>query len=171
MPLLPLGPSCPLQTILLSDLVGCDSPLQIVMAIGCTFFKFEASQTAITICSRLSHPTHQVQILRKCAKQPLLSAEGCHARLDGQHGLLRMGFSRAEKPSEEINSCLFLMNKKGLRHGKCLGVSLFRLIVLYIFVSERILCRLSCHSKQKRIVRASCMYIFRFIKIYIKKYA
>jgi hypothetical protein len=30
-PLMPLGPSCLLQTILLSDLVGCDSPLQIVM--------------------------------------------------------------------------------------------------------------------------------------------
>ena len=32
-PFLPLGHSCPLQTILLSDLVGCDSPLQIVMAV------------------------------------------------------------------------------------------------------------------------------------------
>ncbi len=31
-PFLPLGPSCPLQTFLLSDPVGCDSPLQIVMA-------------------------------------------------------------------------------------------------------------------------------------------
>jgi hypothetical protein len=31
--ILPLGPSCPLQTILLSDLVGCDSPLQIVVAV------------------------------------------------------------------------------------------------------------------------------------------
>ncbi len=30
---LPLGRSCPLQTILLSDLVGCDSPLQIVIAV------------------------------------------------------------------------------------------------------------------------------------------
>jgi hypothetical protein len=34
-PFLPLGRSCPLQTILLSDLVGCDSPLQIVMAFWC----------------------------------------------------------------------------------------------------------------------------------------
>jgi hypothetical protein len=33
MPFLTLGLSCPLQTILLSDLVECDSPLQIVMAI------------------------------------------------------------------------------------------------------------------------------------------
>ncbi len=30
-PLLPLEPSCPLQTILLSDLVRCDSPLELVM--------------------------------------------------------------------------------------------------------------------------------------------
>ncbi len=37
-PLLLLGPSCPLQTILLSDLVGCDSPLQIVMVIWRFFF-------------------------------------------------------------------------------------------------------------------------------------
>ncbi len=46
-PLLPLGPSCPLQTILLSDLVGCGSPLQIVMAVGALFLNFEARQTAI----------------------------------------------------------------------------------------------------------------------------
>ncbi len=45
--LLLLGPSCPLQTILVSDLVGCGSPLQIVMAVWRTFFKFEARQTAI----------------------------------------------------------------------------------------------------------------------------
>ncbi len=30
---MPLGPSCPLQTIPVSDLVGCGSPLQIVMAV------------------------------------------------------------------------------------------------------------------------------------------
>jgi hypothetical protein len=35
---LPLGPSCALQIILLSDLFGCDSPLQIVVAIWRTFF-------------------------------------------------------------------------------------------------------------------------------------
>ncbi len=33
-----IGPSCPLQTILLSDLVGCDSLLQIVMAVWRSFF-------------------------------------------------------------------------------------------------------------------------------------
>jgi hypothetical protein len=56
-PLLPLGPSCPLQTILLSDLVGCDNSLQMVMAVWHTFFNN-----------------------LKCAKQPLLSAAGCHTR-------------------------------------------------------------------------------------------
>jgi hypothetical protein len=44
---LPLVRSCPLQTIMLSDLVGCDSPLQIVMAFWCT----------ITVSRGLSHPT------------------------------------------------------------------------------------------------------------------
>jgi hypothetical protein len=53
-----LGPSCPLQTILLNDMVGCDSPQQIVMAVCCIFyfFLFEARQTA------------------------LLSAAGCHTQ-------------------------------------------------------------------------------------------
>jgi hypothetical protein len=77
-------------TILLSDLVGCDSPLQIVMAGWRTF----------------SH--------LKLAKRPFLSAEGCppnltssnfkksapnghyylHCPLSTSHGV----FSRAEKP-------------------------------------------------------------------------
>ncbi len=38
-PVLPLGHSCPLQTILLSDLIGRDSPLQTVMAIWHHFFQ------------------------------------------------------------------------------------------------------------------------------------
>jgi hypothetical protein len=38
-PLRAIGPSCPLQTILLKDLVGCYSPLQILMAIWHTFLK------------------------------------------------------------------------------------------------------------------------------------
>jgi hypothetical protein len=55
MTLLPFGPPCPLQTILLRDLVGYDSPLKIVMTVWCTFFK------------NLKH-----------AKQLLLSAAGFH---------------------------------------------------------------------------------------------
>jgi hypothetical protein len=62
-PLLPIGRSFPLQTILLSDLVGCDSPLQIVMAIWRAFKKFEASKTAIIVSRRPpQHPTQQIQI-------------------------------------------------------------------------------------------------------------
>jgi hypothetical protein len=36
--LLPVGPSCPLKTILQSDLAGCGSLLQIVMAVWHAFF-------------------------------------------------------------------------------------------------------------------------------------
>ncbi len=62
MPLLPIGRSCALETILLSDLVGCDSPLHIVMAIWRAFKKFEASKTAIIVNSGPPHPTQQIQI-------------------------------------------------------------------------------------------------------------
>ncbi len=53
----------------------------------------------------------------KVAKLPLLSAEGCHTPQDGQHCPLityQGAFSRVEKSSDDINSHLFLMNKKGL---------------------------------------------------------
>jgi hypothetical protein len=50
--LLHLGHSCPLQTILLGDLVGCDSALQIVMAIWRT----------IIVSRGLSHQTQKAQI-------------------------------------------------------------------------------------------------------------
>jgi hypothetical protein len=84
--LLPLGPSCPLQTILLSDLVGCDSPLQKDMAVWHTFLKFEAHRTTIIVSSGLPHPTQPVQILKKlCQTVITISAAGCNTRLDGQH--------------------------------------------------------------------------------------
>ncbi len=86
MPLLPLRPYSALQTILLSDLVGCDSPLQVVMDVG-PLFKFEVRQMAITICSGLSRLT-QFKFKEKCAKTAntiTLSAEGCHTQLDRQH--------------------------------------------------------------------------------------
>jgi hypothetical protein len=72
-PLLPLGRSCPLQTILLSDLVGCDIPLQIVMAFWRT----------IIVSRGLSHPTQKVQIQTK--RRQTAITEGCHTRLEGQH--------------------------------------------------------------------------------------
>jgi hypothetical protein len=66
------------------------------MAVRQAFFKFEAHQT----------------------KRPLLSAEGCHTQ--GSIALLEhitKFFSRADNPSEDINSRLFLMNKKGFHRG------------------------------------------------------
>ncbi len=75
-----------------SDLVGCGSPLQIVMAVWRTFSKFEASQTAISVGTGLPYFTQKVQIPKKCSKRPL--------------------------PFEDITLRLFLMNMKGLkRHG------------------------------------------------------
>jgi hypothetical protein len=60
-----------ISCLLLSDLVGCDSPLQIVITVWHTFFKFEARQTAIIVSSGLSHPTQEVPILKEVS---LLSA-------------------------------------------------------------------------------------------------
>ncbi len=73
----------------------------------------------------------------KLAKNPFLSAMGCHtwprkfkfkkvhqtvfticrglSHLTGWAALLHGIFSRVEKPSEDINIHLFLINKKGLR--------------------------------------------------------
>jgi hypothetical protein len=55
----------------------------------------------------------------KHAKRPLLSAAGCHTRLDGQHCPLRtyLGFyfKKGKKPFEHINSRFFLMNEKELK--------------------------------------------------------
>jgi hypothetical protein len=72
---LPLGRSCPLQTILLGDLVRSDSPVQIVMAFWCTY----CQQRAVT------PDPESLNSNKKGAKLSLLSAEGCHTRLDGQH--------------------------------------------------------------------------------------
>jgi len=55
-------------------------------------FKQNGRQTAITICRGLTHPTGW-------------------AALPSYQGI----FSRVEKPSDDINNCLFLMNKKGLK--------------------------------------------------------
>ncbi len=48
---------------------------------------------------------------KKGAKLSLLSTEGCHTQMDWQHCPL----ITYQKPSDDINSCLFLMNKKGLK--------------------------------------------------------
>jgi hypothetical protein len=72
------------MALLPSDLVGCDSPLQIVMAVWRTFLKFEACQTAIvTVSSGLSHPTQEVQIKKK--------APNCHYYLQRAYTPYLMG--------------------------------------------------------------------------------
>jgi hypothetical protein len=66
------------------------------------------------IASRgLSHPT------QKGAKLPLLSEEGCHTRLDGQHCPLITYQGIFFKASDDINTCLFLMYQKGLYKNNC----------------------------------------------------
>jgi hypothetical protein len=102
----PLGRSCPLQTILLSDLAGCDSPLQIILAFWRT----------IIVIRELSHLTQKVWIQNKKGL-PLLSAEGCHTRLDGQHCPLITYQGVFFKGGETLwwhKSRLFFRNKKGL---------------------------------------------------------
>jgi hypothetical protein len=74
-PFLLLGHYCPLQTILLSGLVGCDSPLQIVMAFWRTIF----------VSKGLTPHPESLNSNKKGAKLSLLSTEGCHTLLDGQH--------------------------------------------------------------------------------------
>jgi hypothetical protein len=103
-PLLPLGPSCPLPTILLSDPVGHGCLLQIQMTFWHTCLKFEARQIAIIFCS----PTRTSKFKNKkvCQMANLICRGLMYpTRWSAQHGV----FSRAEKPQP-----LFLMNMKGL---------------------------------------------------------
>ncbi len=120
-PLLPVRPSCPLQTILLRDLVGCDRPLQIVNEVWHTFFQFEVHQTAIIVSSCMAvTPCPGSSNLKKSPlncnyylqKAVIPDWIGSICPLRTYHSF----FSRAEKPSENINTHLFLMNKKGLRN-------------------------------------------------------
>jgi hypothetical protein len=105
---LPLGHSCPLQTILLSEMVMFDSPLQIVMAFWGTImvsrghtrprkleFKQKECQTAITM------------YLQKAVipdRMGSIASDNVSGRF----------YSRVEKPSDDINIRLCLINKKGL---------------------------------------------------------
>jgi hypothetical protein len=105
-PLLPLGPSCPLQTILLNDLVGCGSPLQILMSLWRTFYNFKhAKQPLYVVCSGLLQPTRQVQILKKVRQMAILICSGLCIQLDRRHSPLRTChgvFLRADKLSDDI---------------------------------------------------------------------
>jgi hypothetical protein len=64
-PLLPLGPYCHLQTILLSDLAGYDSPLQIFMAIGTLFQKTVLLSTVHSQKQQLQQQQLQQQQLQQ----------------------------------------------------------------------------------------------------------
>jgi len=91
---LPFGCSCPLQTILLRDLIVCDCPLQIVMAFWHT----------ILFSRGLSLQTKR--------------APNCHFFLQRAvtphwRGII----ARVEELSDDINSHLFLMNKKELKEA------------------------------------------------------
>jgi hypothetical protein len=79
-PLLPLGPFCPLQKILLSEVGYADSNGRLAH-----FFQFEARQTVISFYSQQSRLSSKFELKTKCAKRPLLFAEGCHTQLDKQH--------------------------------------------------------------------------------------
>jgi hypothetical protein len=86
-----------MQTTLLSDLVWCDSPLQIVMAFRGTI-----------IVSAAPDP-ESLNSNKKGAKLQLLSRPTGWAVLPYQYV-----FFKVEKRSDDISSRLFLMNKKGL---------------------------------------------------------
>jgi len=125
-PFLPWGCYCPLQTILLSDQVGCDSPLQKEMAVWRPLKKkkFKGWKRPLLSAEPVIPSWMGTTALweqpnkKKGAKQPLLSTEGCHTQVDGHRCPLRtyLGiFLRVWRPSEDINSHLFLMNKKRLK--------------------------------------------------------
>jgi hypothetical protein len=78
-PLMPFGPSCPLQTIMLSDLVGCDmcQPVADINGHLTHFFKIgtywvRCGSPLLTIMAA-KHTSN----FKKGSKRPLLSAAGC----------------------------------------------------------------------------------------------
>ncbi len=86
--LLPSGPSHPLQTILLSDLVGCRGQTEV--AVRCTCLKFDLKRAKQPLLPPAGcHTRPRNPNLKTMPKLPLVSAEGCHTRLDGQHCPLR----------------------------------------------------------------------------------
>ncbi len=116
-PFLPIGHSCPLQTILLSDLVWQPS----ADSNGLLGHHF-CQQRAVT------PDPDSLNSNKKGAKLPLLSAEGCHTRLEGKHCPLityQGVFLRVKKPSDDINIYLFLMKKKELTNLSCCLIHLY----------------------------------------------
>jgi hypothetical protein len=89
--LLHLGPSCPLQTILLGDLLGCGCLLQIVITVWHIFCLIEAHQTAIYSLQRALTLIPTNKNFKKVRQMVILTCRGLlHCtRLDGQHNPLR----------------------------------------------------------------------------------
>ncbi len=103
-PLLHLGPSCPLQTILLSDLVRCGIPLQIVMPVWHAFL-FETCQTAITYSLQRAAKPYPAKSNSKIVHQTAILI--CN--------VLFLPTGWAALHSDNLLRSLFLMNMKGLQ--------------------------------------------------------
>jgi hypothetical protein len=78
----------------------------------------------------MSDPTQQVQIFKKVCQRPLLSAAGCHTRLDVQHCPLGtyqgIFFIRAEKLSQDTHQHSNIsINKQAIFKGREQIVLLF----------------------------------------------
>ncbi len=111
-------PSCRLKLFCWG---GCNSPLQKVLAVWRTFFKIWSVQneTSFPAAACYTWPK-KFKLKEKCAKLTILSS-GLHCPRRTYHGI----FSRAEKSFDDINSYLFLMNKKGLKWLLCDSNSLY----------------------------------------------
>ncbi len=111
-PLLPLGPSYPLQTILLGDLFGCGGQLQIVMAVLAHFFKF-VSSVLFLICS-VSNSHYSLQ--RAPTPDP---ASSNFKKVRQSASTICVGLlyptGWATQPSEDISHCCFLGQRNPLR--------------------------------------------------------
>jgi hypothetical protein len=75
-----------MKTILLSDLVGCDSLPHIVMTIWHTFVLNlkHAKQPLLSAAGCHTQPS-KFKFKKKCDKLPLPSSAGYHTLLEGQH--------------------------------------------------------------------------------------
>jgi hypothetical protein len=107
------------------------------MAVWRAFLSFKARQTAIIISSGLLHLTQGVQILKNVRQTASTICSGLShptgwAALPPEN-ISQSFFSRVEKPSEDKNSRLFVMNIKGLK--------------LYIFLCLRPLFWPTCNTE------------------------
>jgi hypothetical protein len=62
--------------------VGCDSPLQIVMAIWHSFLNLNLLGPVWQPAAYYNGCLVLFKFFKKCAKRPILSAAGCHTRSD-----------------------------------------------------------------------------------------